>query len=138
MDNINVDPATAVRIYCPVSARTLQALLAGQSQAMAGEPVLDAVLAIIRSDGGLGDFGLYKGVAEITFGFEQFTPAPGARPASGTLGALSLSPTVVVTTFVRQGATPETVAASLARLMEIHPWEVPVIEICETRLLARG
>jgi hypothetical protein len=131
-----LESAAAVRIYCPVSLMTLTALLAGHSDALNGEPMLSDILAIVRSDEWLGNFGLYRNVCEITFGFEQFMPTAGANPTSGSAGALSLSPTVVVTTFVRTGAPTADVSASLDRLMAAHPWEKPVIEICPTGLLA--
>lgn len=127
----------AVRIYVPVAPATLAALLAGESAAMERDPVLSAMLAIVRAQPALGDFGLYNGVAEIALGWETFTPGPDAAPTLGTADETTFSPTVTVTTWLRDDAAEADVDAALAALIAAHPWEVPVIEVTESRLLLR-
>lgn len=129
--------ASAVRIHCPVEPATFQALLAGRSDALSADPVLARTLAIIRGDNPLGDFGLYKGVVEIALGFESFLPTADARPVSGTAGAVSVSPTVILTTYLADDAPQDLASAALAQLVAAHPWETPVIEVCPTQLLVR-
>lgn len=127
----------AVRIHVPVAAETLAALLGGDSAAMERDPVLSAMLAIVRAQPALGDFGLYNGVAEIALGWETFTPGPAAAPTLGAADETSFSPTVTLTTWIRAEAAEPEVEAALTALMAAHPWEVPVIEVTESRLLVR-
>jgi hypothetical protein len=58
-------PARALRIHCPVAEPVLARLLAGDRQALEDDPALAAMLAIVRGDNPLGDFGLYRGVMEL-------------------------------------------------------------------------
>ena len=78
------------------------------------------------------------GVAEIGLGWETFAPSPAANPTLGSAGEVEHSPTVTLTTWIPASAPTEAVDAALAALMEAHPWEVPVIEVIETRLLVRA
>ncbi|MCW1382618.1 hypothetical protein OLX02_07260 [Novosphingobium sp. KCTC 2891] len=129
--------ARAVRIHVPVAPETLQAVLAGNSAAMEADPTLGAMLRIIREQPALGDFGLYDGVAEIGLGWETFTPAADAAPTLGAPGKTAFSPTVTLTTWIASSATEKSVDDALAALMAAHPWEVPVIEVTESRLVVR-
>lgn len=129
--------ARSVRIHCPVAAETLAALLAGDGAAIERDPVLSAMLAIIRDHPALGDFGLYDGVAEVTPGWETFAPGPAATPTLGHSGATTISPTVTLTTWITEGAGQAALDAALAALLAAHPWEVPVIELTESRLVLR-
>lgn len=126
-----------LRIYVPVAEASLQALLAGNRQALAQDPVLAEMHRIVREQPALGDFGIYDGVAEIGVGWETFAPTAAAQPTLGTAGETSVSPTVTLTTWIDPAAAPEAVEAALAALMQAHPWEVPVIELTETRMLLR-
>ncbi|MBB5685764.1 hypothetical protein [Sphingobium boeckii] len=130
-------PARALRIHCPVDAATLQALLDGDMNVMRADPLLAGMLRIIEDDNPLGDFTLYQGVVEITPGWECFTPLPEARPAKGTADAPAISPTVILTTYIAAGAPEPQLADALDRIMALHPWEVPVIELVEMHLLVR-
>ncbi|WP_225204740.1 hypothetical protein [Novosphingobium huizhouense] len=127
----------SVRVHVPVEAETLRALLAGEASALERDPTLRAMLAIIREQGALGDFGLYHGVAEITLGWETFVPGPEATPTLGNAAETTYSPTVTLTTWIREGADQADVDAALDALMAAHPWEIPVIEVAESRLLLR-
>ncbi|MBF9150576.1 hypothetical protein [Novosphingobium jiangmenense] len=126
--------AVAVKIHCPIASQTLAALLKGDNDALERDPAAGAILAVIRDDNPLGDFGLYKGVCEIAPGWESFQPGPDATPTLGTSGARSLSSTAILTTYAYAGAD---IAEALAALMAAHPWEVPVIELSEVELLVR-
>jgi hypothetical protein len=125
---------TAVKIHCPVSAQTLEAMLAGDATAIERDQTAAAILAIIRSDNPLGDFGLYHGVSEIGVGWESFIPSPDAVPTLGSAGAATLSPTVILTTYA---AAEADIGPALAAILAVHPWEVPVIELAQAELLIR-
>ncbi len=129
---------TTIRIFCPVQPVTLAMLLSAGAAAMDDDPVLGAMLAILREEGPFGDFGVYRNVIEIAPGWESFRPTADANPTSGTAGEVALSPTVVLTTYVAADAPAETVDAVLTRIMAAHPWEIPVVEIGSARLLMRG
>ena len=125
---------TAVKVHCPVSPDTLAALLSGDADALESDATAAGLLAVIRSDKALGDFGLYHGVAEVAIGWESFTPSPSAAPTLGSAGATALSPTVILTTYAPAEAD---IDEALNALMAAHPWEVPVIEVSEVDLLVR-
>jgi hypothetical protein len=127
--------ALAVKIHCPIAPATLVALLAGDVTALDADPAASALMSLLRAGSPLGDFGLYHGVVEIAPGWEHFTPAAGASPTLGKADTASLSSTVILTTYAPAGAD---IDGALAALMAAHPWEVPVIEVQQTRLLVRG
>ena len=129
--------ARAVRIHCPVATETLTALLSGDTTTLNRDPVLSAMLAVIREQPALGDFGLYNGVAEVALGWETFAPGPAAKPTLGASGEVALSPTVTLTTWIGEGTSDIAVEAALDALLAAHPWEVPVIELTETQVLLR-
>jgi hypothetical protein len=131
-------PALRVAVHVPVAAETLAALLAGNRGALEADPVMARMLAILRAPGALGDFGVYHGVAEIGLGWETFAPSPDANPTLGAAGQIEHSPTVTLVSWIPAEAPPEAIDTALDALMDAHPWEVPVIEVTETRLLVRG
>jgi hypothetical protein len=130
--------ATLVRIHVPVRPGTLEAMLAGDPAAAEGDPVLAAMLGLIREGGVLGDFGLYTGVVEIAPGWESFCSGPDATPTLGSAGEASLSPTVILTTYAACAPDDPALLAMVERLLAAHPWEIPVIEVAPTRLVWRG
>lgn len=129
--------ATMLRIHVPVAQETLAAMLGGDGAAAERDPVLGAILTTIRQDNQLGNFGYYNGVVEIGLGWESFVPGHDATPTLGEPGKTSLSPTVVVK--VHAPCRPEDPAFRQAvdRIVAIHPWETPVIEIAPLRLVCR-
>lgn len=131
--------ARKVRIHCPLAQSTFAALMGGDARALEDDPTAAKMLAIIRADNPLGDFGAYKGVVEISLGLESFVPTAAASPTLGAAGAPAMSPTAILTTYVDEGADPELVRAVLRELAMAHPWEIPVIEFDETpvQLIAR-
>lgn len=128
---------TVVRVHVPVAEQTLAAMLAGDGEAGERDPVLAQVLGVIREDNPLGHFGLYTGVAEIGIGWESFRPAADARPALGKPGKDSLSPTVIVSAHAPCAPDDPALIAAVERLLAVHPWEVPVIEIARIMLACR-
>lgn len=126
--------AIAVTIHCPISPLTLAAMLAGNAEAIENDTAASAMLAVVRAENPLGDFDLYKGVCEISVGWESFLPAPAARPTLGSAGERSLSPTAIIRTYADPSSD---ISAALSALMAAHPWEVPVIELSELDLLVR-
>ena len=92
----------------------------------AGKTHLLQALAEFRE---LGDFGNYKHVFESSLGFEGFTTAEGANPTLGRVGEQTLSPTFVFTTYFDASLGDAAVERFMRRLVDIHPWEVPVIEV---------
>lgn len=130
-------PVKAVRIYCPIAPESLRALLAGETIAFERDATLGTMLAIIRGPNPLGDFGLYTSVVEVAPGWELFTPGPFARPTLGAEGVSQVSPTAILTLYVADDTPDAVLDPVLDALMAAHPWEVPVIEIAQTRLLLR-
>lgn len=131
-------PARALRIHCPVAEPVLARLLAGDRQALEDDPALAAMLAIVRGDNPLGDFGLYRGVMELAPGWELFTPTATARPTAGAADENAVSSTVILTVHLPHDAPQDRIDAAIGAILRAHPWEVPVIELTETRLVTRA
>ena len=131
-------PVTALKVYCPVDQATMELLMQGELPADDGGSALAAILDIVRADNPLGDFGIYKSVMEIAPGLETFTPAPDASPTLGEAGTASVSPTAVLTIYIPSEAPQDKVTRAIDAIVAAHPWEVPVIEVSETRLVMRG
>ncbi|WP_088311441.1 hypothetical protein [Novosphingobium sp. B 225] len=127
-----------LRLSWPVAAETLAALQSGNAGALESDPSFAGLLAALRADNPLGDFGLYQAVAEISPCWELFQPQGGARPTLGAAGQTQVSTNLMVTIHV-DAATPEDeFEAVLDWLVTLHPWEVPVIEIAEAELAVRA
>lgn len=132
------EPALGLKIHCPVSPETLAKVLAGDGEAFEADPALAPILAEIRADNPLGDFGIYDGVIEIAAGWESFRPSAKARPTLGAAGARALSPTAILTVYAPADCDRDAFDAAVGRILAAHPWEIPVAEIFETRLLRRA
>lgn len=130
--------AKAVRVFCPVSAETLSHLFTGGELELDAEPALAALVALLRADNPLGDFGAYKAVAELAPGWELFTPNSDARPVLGEAAANASSPTVCLTIYIPDEAPDDEIERVLNAIVAAHPWEVPVIELTQVRLLTRA
>lgn len=129
---------TVVRVFCPVAAETLAAIVAGDAAALEADPLAAPVIAAIRAAPVIGDFGLYRAVMEVGPGLELFTPAAGAQPTLGTPGQASASPTAVLTLHVRADVPDAELDAALAAILAAHPWETPVVDILDGHLAVRG
>ena len=125
-------PLAAVRritVYCPINADTLAAVARGDASALARDGAVGRILSYIESCPDLGAFGTYRAVCEVSLGVEAFTPAKGATPTSGRAGERSHSPTAAITTYAHESVSDERLDALLADLTNLHPWEIPVIEV---------
>ena len=121
-----------VRVHCPVSGVVLARLQAGEAAALDDDPVLAAIVAIIRGSDVLGAIGPYRGVFELGFGLDSFVPGADAVPTTGRAGTAEVVATVVVKTYAATGAAIDT---ALAAIIAAHPWEVPVIEVGAVELV---
>jgi len=128
----------ALRIHCPIDSDTVARIAAGDLADIDPGSALGTMLAIIRRDGPLGDFGLYTSVVELGLGWEMFTPAAGAQPTLGAAGQTEVSATAILTVYIPANADEDAVTRAIDAIMAAHPWEVPVIEWSETRLLTRA
>jgi hypothetical protein len=126
-----------ITVHCPIRPETLGAVAAGSVDALAADPGIAPLLALIESSTEFGDFGHYKGVCEIGLGLEAFTPQAGSNPALGAAGRRSMSPTATLTTYVSIDIDGARLAALVGVLAARHPWEVPVIEVADVRLADR-
>jgi hypothetical protein len=120
-----------VSIHCPIGADTLRAIVGGDAEAVSRDATVAPLLAYVAACPDLGDFGLYRGVCEISLGVEAYTPRPGALPTVGEPGVRSHALTVTISTYVAPGVSTEELGELLAEIARRHPWEVPVIEVEE-------
>ena len=128
-DAIRRRSVRAIKIHWPVSRRTVAAVGAGHVEALGDDESLAALLRELRASPGVGDFGLYQDVFEVSIGAEGFTPKDGALPAFGAVGGRTLSPTLALTTYIDAAAGEDEISQILARIVAAHPWEVPVVEL---------
>ena len=126
---IRLRSVRTIRVHCPIGQETFAALAQGRLEAIESDPVAAPILALIRAENELGDFGLYKGVFELSLGVEGFRPTAAAAPTLGDPRANTLSPTAILTTYVDGSVAEERLAPLLAELVRRHPWEIPVIEV---------
>jgi hypothetical protein len=126
-----------LRLSWPVDPITLAALQGGRAEALEADPSFARLLAALRADNPLGDFGLYQAVAEVSPCWELFQPQGGAQPTLGTAGQPQVSTNLMVTIHVDAAAPAAEFEAVLDWLVALHPWEVPVIEISTAELAVR-
>lgn len=127
-----------LRLSWPVNPATLAALQAGRTAALEDDSSFAVLLAALRADNPLGDFGLYQAVAEVSPCWELFQPQGGANPTLGTAGEPQVSTNLMVTIHVDAGTPDDAFEKLLDWLVALHPWEVPVIEISVAELALRG
>ncbi|MFI1049259.1 hypothetical protein ACH4U3_26300 [Streptomyces griseoruber] len=118
-----------VKVYWPVGAVTLAACARGDLDVLRSDESFASLLRVLETSPELGDFGVYGDVFEVALGAEGFTVRPGARPALGSVGGRFLSSTLAVTTYVDAATDEDALSRILARLIDAHPWEIPVIEL---------
>ncbi len=128
----------AIRVHCPIEPDTLAALLSGDIGAIERDPHAARMREAIARHPAVGDFGPYIAVAELSPGWEIFTVTPAAKPTLGKPGKQQVSPTLIMTLHIDAATPPARLDAALAALIAAHPWETPVVELTETRLLLRG
>ena len=127
-------PVRRIRVYCPIGPSTVVAIASGGAQALGLDPAARPLLDFIEACPECGDFGFYRGVAEVSIGVEAFTPAEGATPTAGTVGERSYSATAAITTYVDADLPSGRLSEIIDGLAARHPWEVPVIEVTVAEL----
>jgi len=134
--SLRLSIAQRITIYCPASREAWLALLAGDASRLEEDPAVAPLLATLRAYPEFGAMGPYRNVYEVSGGHESFTPGSNARPTLGAAGKTSTTASVVVTTYLSGAVSEVRLAELVAALAASHPWELPVIELCEVRVLA--
>jgi hypothetical protein len=127
--NIGMKNVRKLRVHWPVRSGTLKRLADGDLRAFEEDQSMVPLFGFLESSPELGDFGSYRQVFESSLGFECFTVAEGANPTLGSPGERTISPTFVLTTYFDADLAEEAVDRLLHRIIDVHPWEVPVVEI---------
>ena len=118
-----------LRVHWPIASETFSRLATGDAEAFKDEAGIAALLQASSESTDLGDFGNYRHVFESGLGFEGFTCSEGANPTLGQVGQRTISPTFVFTTYFDAALPDAAVERFLQHIVDIHPWEVPVIEL---------
>ncbi|MEU5096188.1 hypothetical protein [Streptomyces sp. NPDC020996] len=130
--------ARALKVYWPVSPQTLALVAAGNVEVLRADESLADLLRIVETSPCLGDFGLYTDVFEVGIGAEGFTTGLGAAPTLGEVGEQTLSPTLTVTMYIDASVAEDELSHVLSRIVDAHPWEVPVVELSAPVELVTG
>ncbi|MFF2840719.1 hypothetical protein [Paenarthrobacter sp. NPDC057981] len=127
--NIELKSVRKLRIHWPISVETMTRLGQGEPNALEADAGIVRLLDTLKASPELGGFGNYHHVFESSAGFEGFTVAEGANPTLGNVGQRTISPTFVFTSYFDAALDEPSVRLLVQRIVEIHPWEVPVIEV---------
>lgn len=126
---IEMKSVRKLRVHWPIAPESFSRLAKGGVEAFEDEAGIVALLQALSESPDLGDFGNYRHVFESALGFEGFTCTEGANPTLGQVGQRTISPTLVFTTYFDAALDDAAVERCLQHIVEIHPWEVPVIEL---------
>ena len=126
---IELKSVRKLRVHWPIASETFSRLATGDVEAFKDEAGIAALLQALSESPDLGDFGNYRHVFESGLGFEGFTCTEGATPTLGQVGQRTISPTLVFTTYFDAALDDAAVERFLQSILDIHPWEVPVIEL---------
>ncbi|MEV7662661.1 hypothetical protein [Paenarthrobacter sp. NPDC089316] len=126
---IELKPVRKLRIHWPIPVETMTRLAAGELLALESDAGIASLLDALTAIPELGGFGNYHHVFESSAGFEGFTVAEGANPTLGSVGQRTISPTFVFTTYFDDSLDDSAVQRLVQAIVDIHPWEVPVIEV---------
>lgn len=118
-----------LRVHWPIASESFSRLAKGDLEAFTDEAEIAALLETLSASPDLGDFGNYQHVFESGLGFEGFTCTEGANPTLGQVGQRTISPTFVFTTYFNAALDDAAVERFVQHIVDIHPWEVPVIEL---------
>jgi hypothetical protein len=135
---VQLNTVRKLRVHWPISTETFARIAAGEVSALQQDPGLAGLLHAVEQFRELGDFGNYKHVFESGVGLEGFTCGEGAVPTLGTVGEQMVSPTFVFTTYFDAALEDEVVERFIKELVDIHPWELPVIEVTGPVRVAGG
>lgn len=127
--NIELKAVRKLRIHWPIPLDTMTRLASGDLGALESDAGIASLLQALTATPELGGFGNYHHVFESSAGFEGFTVAEGANPTLGNVGQRTISPTFVFTTYFDDSLPDQAVHELVQRIVDIHPWEVPVIEV---------
>lgn len=126
---IEMKSVRKLRVHWPIASESFSRLAQGDLEAFKGEAGIVAMLQTLSASPDLGDFGNYQHVFESGLGFEGFTCTEGANPTLGQVGQRTISPTFVFTTYFDAALDDAAVQRFVQHIVDIHPWEVPVIEL---------
>lgn len=129
--------AWRVTIFCPVSRETLAAAIGGDVAALERDASAAPILGYLARSAHFGNFGQYAGVCETLLGVELFTPMAGAAPTLGRAEERTQSATVAISSYVAADVSSAALDTLVAELADLHPWEIPVIEVASVRLFRR-
>lgn len=118
-----------LRVHWPIASESFARLATGETEAFQEDQGIVALLRALADSPELGDFGNYRHVFESGVGFEGFTVTEGANPTLGQVGQRTITTTFVFTTYFDAALDDTAVNRFVRRIVEIHPWEVPVIEL---------
>ena len=127
--SIQMKSVRKLRVHWPIDSMSFSRLAMGEAEAIREDEGIATLLQALAESPELGDFGNYRHVFESGVGFEGFTVTAGANPTLGQVGQRTLSPTFVFTTYFDAALDDAAVESFMSRMIEIHPWEVPVIEL---------
>ncbi|MEI2277712.1 hypothetical protein [Paenarthrobacter ilicis] len=127
--NIHLKPVRKIRIHWPIPLETMTQLAGGNLAALEEDAGIASLLQTLGESPEVGGFGNYHHVFESSAGFEGFTVAEGANPTLGRVGQRTISPTFVFTSYFDDTLDDAEVQRLVQRIVDIHPWEVPVIEV---------
>ncbi|MFI2564663.1 hypothetical protein [Paenarthrobacter sp. NPDC018779] len=127
--HIELKSVRKLRIHWPIPMETMTRLSRGELSALEADAGIARLLETLQASPELGGFGNYHHVFESSAGFEGFTVAEGANPTLGSVGQRTISPTFVFTSYFDAALEEPAVHQLVQRIVEIHPWEVPVIEV---------
>jgi len=127
--SVQLNTVRKLRVHWPISAETFTRIAAGEASALQLDPGVADLLNTVEQFQDLGDFGNYQHVFESGLGLEGFTCGEDAEPTLGRVGEKTVSPTFVFTTYFDAATENAVVEQFLQELVDIHPWELPVIEV---------
>jgi hypothetical protein len=98
---------------------------------------LPKLLALLNRSSPIGCLGQYSSTYELSIGIEGFTPMPGAHPTQGNIGVPESVASICFKTYVPGDTEQHSIEKFLQSLVEIHPWEHPLIEVSRVNLVRR-
>ena len=127
-------PYRIMRTCLPLLHGRLDELMSSQADLEAACPGLRAYVELLRGSDPIGRLGQYNGIYVVSPTFGGFTPIAGARPAQGEIGIPETGHTVEVKTYAGMEVSMDTIQGFIGRLVDLHPWEHPPIELATVEL----
>jgi hypothetical protein len=120
-----------IEVYVPVDG--LEHSVGRKSELGANKHVRSVITAL-ENVIGVGRIGNYDKICELSAGWEQYRPTPGALPRFGAIGERVRLATVTVTSYVEYRDNVENLERVVAAVRAVHPWEHPIIQFSECLL----